>query len=340
VKFLNKKEQVIDIELTQYGKYLVSQGLWNPEFYEFFDDDILYDAEWAGSLDQFQNDIQERIKTTPRLEPQYVWEGIETNIKKNNEYIRRGGKTEDGEYKRINDLFVQPIPEKDFSVSAPLGTTDLQAEYKPAWDMKLYKGQISSSSNTLQHENYTNSKIPQIEMKPIRYQLTVRQGDPSITSPGETPSDLEFSQIEENRVNGGLTRPMPDGTYVEVKEDFFLLSMEEINAIFGEDNFEIEVYEVKQEVDRKEYIPLYFLPEKVEIQDDLLLDKPINAGIDEEIDKTYTDYFLDVLTDREIPDDVLCLLPEEMRNEYGVSCDFEDMENDIYNQGTKLDEDC
>ncbi len=41
--FFNKKEEVIEIELTQYGKYLLSKGKFRPVFYAFSDDEILYD---------------------------------------------------------------------------------------------------------------------------------------------------------------------------------------------------------------------------------------------------------------------------------------------------------
>jgi len=43
--FFNTKEEVIDIELTPYGKHLLSQGKWKPVYYEFYDDDILYDSK-------------------------------------------------------------------------------------------------------------------------------------------------------------------------------------------------------------------------------------------------------------------------------------------------------
>ena len=45
--FFNKKEEVIDIQLTQYGKYLLSIGKLEPVYYAFFDDNILYDSNYA-----------------------------------------------------------------------------------------------------------------------------------------------------------------------------------------------------------------------------------------------------------------------------------------------------
>ena len=47
MKFLNKQEQVIDLQLTQYGKYLLSTGKFKPVFYAFFDDGILYDPNYG-----------------------------------------------------------------------------------------------------------------------------------------------------------------------------------------------------------------------------------------------------------------------------------------------------
>ena len=47
MKFFDKKEEVIDIQLTQYGKHLLSVGKWRPVYYAFFDDNILYDGRYA-----------------------------------------------------------------------------------------------------------------------------------------------------------------------------------------------------------------------------------------------------------------------------------------------------
>ena len=55
--FMNKKEEVIDIELTPYGKRLLSMGKMKPTYYAFFDDNIMYDAAYAG-IEESQNIIQ------------------------------------------------------------------------------------------------------------------------------------------------------------------------------------------------------------------------------------------------------------------------------------------
>ena len=43
MKFLNKKEQVFDIQLTPYGKAQVGLlGTLKPTYYAFFDDNVIY----------------------------------------------------------------------------------------------------------------------------------------------------------------------------------------------------------------------------------------------------------------------------------------------------------
>ena len=78
MQFFNQKEEVIDIQLTQFGKRLLSQGKFKPTYYAFYDNDILYDLNYAnasGSYKETQNQTEKRIlKETPRLKTQYMFE--------------------------------------------------------------------------------------------------------------------------------------------------------------------------------------------------------------------------------------------------------------------------
>ena len=69
-KFLDKKERVIDFQLTPYGKHRLSIGQLKPHSYAFFDTGIMYDVEYAGDK-EIQTKVHERIKT----ETQFI-EGI------------------------------------------------------------------------------------------------------------------------------------------------------------------------------------------------------------------------------------------------------------------------
>ena len=82
-KYFNPKEDVIEIQLTQYGKSLLSKGKFKPHSYAFFDNDILYNSRFAH-LSESQNDAHQRIMDmTPRMQPQYVYRGIESDLQKN-----------------------------------------------------------------------------------------------------------------------------------------------------------------------------------------------------------------------------------------------------------------
>ena len=78
MKFLNKKEQVFDIQLTPYGKHKLGAGTLKPTYYAFFDDNVLYDIRYSSaSVDEPQNDIHKRIKQeTQYLESQTLFRQV------------------------------------------------------------------------------------------------------------------------------------------------------------------------------------------------------------------------------------------------------------------------
>ena len=47
--FLDRKEQVFDIQLTQHGKRMLGKGKFKPTYYAFYDDDIIYDLNFSGA---------------------------------------------------------------------------------------------------------------------------------------------------------------------------------------------------------------------------------------------------------------------------------------------------
>ena len=79
-KFLDKKERVIDFQLTPYGKHRLSVGQLRPEYYAFFDTGVLYDSEYAG-FKEVQTKIHERIKTeTQFIEGILLFEEAENSV--------------------------------------------------------------------------------------------------------------------------------------------------------------------------------------------------------------------------------------------------------------------
>ncbi len=63
--FFNKKTEVMQIEMTPYGRYLYSIGKFKPHSYEFVDDDVLYRQANSGET---QESAHSRIlNDTPKL---------------------------------------------------------------------------------------------------------------------------------------------------------------------------------------------------------------------------------------------------------------------------------
>ena len=59
--FKDKKEEVLEIELTAFGKHLLSKGKFKPVYYSFFDDDVVYDWKYSGDSQEDQNYAETRI---------------------------------------------------------------------------------------------------------------------------------------------------------------------------------------------------------------------------------------------------------------------------------------
>src|SRR5210317_805300 len=123
--FFNKKEDVLKIELTPYGRSLLSNGKLMPKYYAFFDDDILYDIECIGG-DEEQNEIKNRILTdTPRLRPQRDLlspEGLISNFER-----------EEGSSRPYSKLSLNYLTE-------PIGTSDGTENNASSWHFTTLLG--------------------------------------------------------------------------------------------------------------------------------------------------------------------------------------------------------
>jgi len=139
MEFFDRKEEVMDIQLTQYGKHLLSRGKFRPVFYAFYDDDVIYDLKYANNGDEeIQKLAEDRIKSTPRIKSQYVFSGRELKANK----VDSG--TCKGEMAVCNKLQVSKV--KQYALGLPLGTSEPNTSKHPAWAVKFLKGSLSGSS--------------------------------------------------------------------------------------------------------------------------------------------------------------------------------------------------
>ena len=155
--FFNSKEETIDIELTQHGKHLLSKGKWKPVYYEFYDDDVIYDSQYGGTSDK-QVEINSRIKSSARPKTQYTFTGAEERVKRYLKQARDLGlplevlESSNAELARQNlksQDNLANIKETLFTTSLPLGNSGLDKNYYPNIKARFIAGEISSVFSSL-----------------------------------------------------------------------------------------------------------------------------------------------------------------------------------------------
>jgi len=369
--FLDKKEEVLDIELTPFGKYKLSIGEFKPVHYAFFDGDILYDPECA-ELTGSQNSIEGRIQEdTPRLQAQYVFEGRETAILRGNEIAissndfftvglggvqptwmgamiapgysaaarrRVIGKTTPRVINTLNgDVLYYPdaqtqqlqayyqqnffqkyqymiettTRDKHYSLTAPIGTSDLASQKSPKWTVSLLSGEISNAERVLTG-SYQTEQIPQVNIT-LTYDTMVANVDP-------TKNILPLDGIDPELSSDVF----PDGTYIAVRPEYLLAEIKEEYANYTNENFDVEVMEESTQTMLNVAGPagtevpyfsyLYFEPEEITVRDGILLDKPIiPVAKDIGAPSKFVGYFMDVLVDDEIDQTIICNAIENLK---------------------------
>lgn len=294
MKFFNPKEEVIDIQLTPYGRRLLAKGELRPVYYAFYDDDILYDGA-LGGVTENQNETQERIKNnTPRLQTQGVHESIRSTIGQNLEIL-------DSQYQ------YQTFKESEHILGLPLGQSSLSGNVAPAWDVKYYHNKLNECSSYITSSGGT-LRVPQLDSR-IEYTTYVSYLTPDGGAPTPEMARRQqnyvansFPSLDEEPGESDPPTPGPsvylenyvfdDYSKIFVKEDGVFLDVREANTQYLRENFDIEVYISDiEDGEEKNTSQLYF-------RGDVLSD-PTPANVE---------YWLDIAVDGEIPETVYCQL--------------------------------
>lgn len=321
MKFLNKKEQVIDLETTPYGELLLSKGRFKPEYYAFFDDEILYDSRWGGFVEA-QNSASVRIVEMPQIEMQTFLYGAETQVHAAAAYHRltaaektraqQEGKVpsdiNNTPYVSDDSVTIGTIPDKG-TFGIPLGSTSLNSSKAAAWNIRVLNGSISSSSPQWNYPSGSHKvlQIPQLNMNFVNYQLKL--------------TDEILSENYFDGWNLSVTDDSLEGKVLNIIDDSIVLEIDEDNTDFDWENFDIEVFEVNTQEyikpasgstpettwNREYLVPLYFKKEKSQVQGDILLDpdETVFQG-NTFIDSNYVEYYFDIFVDKEIDQKKLC----------------------------------
>jgi hypothetical protein len=273
--FFDKKSEVINIELTQYGKYLLGRGKFKPVYYEFLDNDVLYDSTYA-SMSEDRNNISNRIKSeTPSLRPQYVFSGVETRIK---ELTKRKVLLQNQTDKLVKDeelIENTQVYEKLYFNSMPLGNSTLDTTY-PALSLNVYNNEISGT-NLYKQNNTHIINIPEVILKNINVSASILQATQDMVS---TDTNKIFA----------------DNSYISVEDKSVLLQFFQDNVKNVNENFEIEVYTCETDSSGSEVIKqLYFNK-----NNDLVVD-----------DSTKVEYYFDIIKDNNITEQELKQVKEK-----------------------------
>lgn len=241
--FFNKKEDVLKIELTPYGRKMLGQGKLKPVYYTFLDDDILYDAEKAGFSENAIYAKNRILKETPYIKPQTNYKGVESSID-----------TKSSLSVNLNDDKI--IPERSEKLQYQLGTNNYNTNQSAEIFTTFLLGEISGSVAT----QYSRSDIAPIDIPQINcdleYILSVEERtNPRTNKFGKLPDDF-FSTNFKN-----------DGTYINVDRGEILILLREEGGFPEKENFSIEVFELTDDNDLK---PLKFNKQKSNIIDGIL----------------------------------------------------------------------
>lgn len=302
--FFDKKQDVLKIELTPYGRSLLSNGKLMPKYYAFFDDDIVYDIAAIGAEEE-QDEIKNRIlNETPRLRPQRDLTSPES-------MIQTSERTQDG---------VRPFSKLSLNyLTEPIGTSDGTEEQASSWNLTAILGEIDNVSPTLETSGSYLRQIPQVNMT-MEYTMQIANNDENPPVRGQVIS----SALPASRV-------FEDGTYLEVLEEQIILRILEDNGFKFKEGLEMEAFMFSE--DELELHPLKITPKTKSIVNGLLVDPEDNFV---NIDETYLETYLDLFFDEAIPDEDLCkgiskLKKEDILLDIDVECpDKQGVDYDIY----------
>lgn len=214
--FFNKKEDVIKIELTPHGRQLLMKGELKPEYYAFFDDDILYDTQ-AGGFSENNTQTKVRILTdTPSLKPQTTLTGVESKY------------------------YDQNTTEDDNILIYPIGTNKPSSKKANGWEATALLGEFSSSLGYI--SSSTGPLSPSFSK--IRGTLSPLYNIPQVECELEfTMSITNLNKDEYYSDDYKSSEFADDGTFVKLKEEELLLHLLEKNGFTYKDSLSLEVFE-------------------------------------------------------------------------------------------------
>ena len=309
-KFINKKEQVWDLQLTTYGRYSLSVNGFKPTYYAFYDDNVIYDNQYTNSPLEPQNDIHNRIKNeTQYLESLTLFQDVDA-------------------IPRAPADASKTVLKKDvFKLDSAIGDAylDAIANRAPAWKVVTLQSKIASSATK---DVTNNQNIPQININATYNKKIISNMEPlefGDDAPylgeyvgGDTVADATLHPKQ-------ITQIFKDNSVVTLIPDEPLIYVEEVNTQLLTKNFDIEVYEiVTGSVFGDVLEKKYFEKKRPQIVNGLMVSATPIRNPTQERDPTSVEYYFDILTDHQIDEAAACKGMDSFnRQSYYVDLDFE-----------------
>lgn len=292
--FFNKKTEVMQIEMTPYGRYLYSIGKFKPHSYEFVDNDILYKSGSSEDQESIHNRI---INETPKLKINRAFQDEAPQLQAPS---------------RISDMRVMQkrMAQRQNGVQA-LGRSSYSSDNMPSFQVTMLRGQISSSANTYE----TNQVYDGSFADDTSGSVHIPQIDIDFNIEASLRNELQIPN-ENTSVGGALTsQTYDDGNYVSIFYEIPIIHLKEFNSFYEKENFEIEVF---LSGSNGVLTPLKNEKEESLIVNDLLVSPKEQVMSLEERTSDFVQYFFDIEVDKEIDPIDLCKAVEnlEINNQF------------------------
>jgi hypothetical protein len=288
MSFFNSKEEVLDVELTPYGKLLLSRGLFKPSYYSMHDDGVIYDSDYAN-VSENTNNAEVRIQDeTPVHKPFY-------KFSESKPYL-----TKDINQEIFNSQKANLAIKKTNLPPSILSNSTISNLYVPSWEIYNLSSIFSTSSLYFTTTGIVSASIPQFDVAINTKFIKATQEQVE-----ETPRLTRiFNSIEPSNILYDN-----DNIYFTINRPLILKIIEN-NIDIDYDAFELEVYKCTTDEDGNEsYDQLKYSKvfENYDEQTDMYVaNNQIRISQLEEteglnvVDKTTVDYYFDCLTDKEI----------------------------------------
>jgi len=378
MEFFNPYEDVLDIQMTEYGKSLFSQGKFRPRFYSFSDEGVIYNSQKNQSpVSQIekQNEIGKRISGEDVIYNKILQRRFSVNYEKTiiGTLLPASDAKEEGtdfstkvQEKFSNNSEQEKLYYSNLAIINSLGNLKIGSQNSPAFKVFVGTSNISGSSQFYSAQTTETSGHEQLLIPQIDIEMIARTTIVDFDSPNDSPIKLSQQQLE-NLLSFSGDRVLADNGIPIVETPDLFLIIEEENVDFDITNYEIEVYDIGDVVSSKTgNYPLRKLEHRLsdedfETVDNILLSKKekdtltfsnsINTFYaNEALDFNRVDYYIDILTDySQILDPrVLCAYQAELKS-LGFDTEFvecpdvttpEFQEQNIYVSGNGPIENC